>query len=155
MKSVYCYGTPVGSVGIAEDNGAIIRLFFGGEKVPSGFETAETPLIAQAAAQLFEYFGGKRKAFSVPIALRGTDFQMAVWNALMTIPFGETRSYEDVAVMVGNPRACRAVGMANNRNPIAIIVPCHRVTGKDGGLTGYAGGLPVKEYLLQLEKRHV
>jgi methylated-DNA-[protein]-cysteine S-methyltransferase len=153
MKSVFFYDSPVGGIGIAEDNGAICRVFFSGGKTLAGFATAETPLIRKAAAQIKEYFEGKRADFDLPLALRGTDFQMSVWKILQTIPAGETRSYKEVAAMLGNPRASRAVGMANHRNPVAIIVPCHRVIGQDGSMTGYAGGLPAKEYLLELEKR--
>jgi methylated-DNA-[protein]-cysteine S-methyltransferase len=152
MKSVFFYDYPIGAIGIAEDEGAIVRVFFGGKKKAlPGFNTAETPLIKKAAAQLAEYFNGKRKSFNLPLALQGTDFQISVWEALQTIPAGETRSYKDVAALIGNPKAVRAVGMANNRNPIVIIVPCHRVIGHDGSLTGYGGGLPAKQYLLNLE----
>ncbi|EHQ89795.1 methylated-DNA--[protein]-cysteine S-methyltransferase [Desulfosporosinus youngiae] len=153
MKSVFFYNYPVGMLGIAEDNGAICRIFFKGETTPADFETIETPLIQKAAAQLTEYFAGKRRSFDLSLVLQGTDFQMSVWKTLQTIPIGETRSYKDVAVMIGNPRASRAVGMANNRNPMVIIVPCHRVTGQDGSMTGYIGGIPAKEYLLELERR--
>jgi methylated-DNA-[protein]-cysteine S-methyltransferase len=153
MKSVFFYDYPIGMVGIAEEDGAIARVFFSGKKknLP-GFSTAETPLIKKAAAQLAEYFNGKRRSFDLPLALHGTDFQRSVWKALQTIPAGETRSYKDIAALIGNPKAVRAVGMANNRNPIVIIVPCHRVIGSDGSLTGYGGGLPAKQYLLNLEK---
>jgi methylated-DNA-[protein]-cysteine S-methyltransferase len=153
MKGVFFYDYPIGPVGIAEEDGAISRVFFGGEQAPAGFETAETPLIQKTAAQLAEYFEGKRKTFTVPLALHGTDFQIAVWKALQTIPFGKTKSYGEVASLVGNEKACRAVGMANNRNPVVIIVPCHRVIGHNGSLTGYGGGLPAKQFLLDLEKR--
>ena len=155
MKSVFFYDYPVvGKIGIAEENGAISRVFFGGKKALAGFDTAESPLIKKASAQLGEYFDGKRKKFDLPLALQGTDFQISAWKALQTIPFGETRSYKDIAVMIGNEKAVRAVGMANNRNPIVIIVPCHRVIGHDGSLTGYGGGLPAKQFLLDLEQRH-
>jgi methylated-DNA-[protein]-cysteine S-methyltransferase len=153
MKSVFFYDSPVGGIGIAEDSGAICRVFFGDGKTLTGFAVAETPLIRKAATQITEYFGGKRADFDLPLVLRGTDFQISVWKILQTIPAGETRSYKEVAAMLGNPRASRAVGMANSRNPIAIIVPCHRVIGQDGNMAGYAGGLPAKEYLLALEKR--
>lgn len=154
MKSVFFYNYPIGTIGVAEDNGSICRVFFSREKTLTGFEIGETPLIQKAAAQLTEYFDGKRTDFDLPLAFHGTDFQMSVWKALQTIPAGETRSYKDVAAMAGNPKANRAVGMANYCNPIAILIPCHRVTGQNGGLTGYAGGLPAKKYLLELEKRH-
>jgi methylated-DNA-[protein]-cysteine S-methyltransferase len=152
MKNVFFYEYPIGKVGIAEEDGAISRVFFGGKKKLPGFETVETSLIKKAAAQLGEYFEGKRKKFDLRLTLKGTDFQVSVWKALQTIPFGETRSYTDIAVQVGRGKAVRAVGMANNRNPIVIIVPCHRVIGRDGSLTGYGGGLPAKQYLLNLEQ---
>jgi len=128
-------------------------VIFDGGEAPAGFEPAKTPLIEKAATQLKEYFAGKRTEFDLPLSLAGTDFQRSVWKALQEIPWGETRSYKDIAVRIGKPRATRAVGMANNRNPIPIIVPCHRVVGSDGSLTGYGGGLPVKQRLLELEKR--
>jgi len=101
--------------------------------------------------ELEEYFAGRRREFSFPLDLRGTDFQVACWRALLAIPYGETRSYADIARAVGKPSAFRAVGMANNRNPIAIVVPCHRVIASDGTLCGYGGGLAVKRRLLELE----
>ena len=114
----------------------------------------ETPLLREAAKQIGEYFSGTRKAFDLPLSYHGTPFQMADWGALLTIPYGETRSYRDIAEQIGNPKAYRAVGMANNRNPIGIIIPCHRVIGHDGGMVGYGGGLPIKTYLLELERNH-
>jgi O-6-methylguanine DNA methyltransferase len=101
--------------------------------------------------ELKEYFAGRRRKFTFPLDLRGTDFQVACWRALLAIPYGETRSYADIARAVGKPNAFRAVGMANNRNPIAIVVPCHRVIASDGTLCGYGGGLEVKRKLLELE----
>jgi methylated-DNA-[protein]-cysteine S-methyltransferase len=153
MKNVFFYEYPVGTIGIAEDTGALCRVYFGAEKQISDFTIAETPLIKKAAAQLAEYFDGGRKSFDLPLVLRGTDFQLSVWKALQSIPAGVTRTYKEVAALIGNPKASRAVGMANNRNPIAIIIPCHRVIGADGSLTGYAGGLSIKHYLLDMEKR--
>jgi methylated-DNA-[protein]-cysteine S-methyltransferase len=153
MKSVFFYTYSVTSLGIAEENGVICRIFFG-KKKPAGFELAETPLIKKAASQLAEYFDGKRKTFNLPLAPEGTEFQQKVWQALQAIPFGETRSYGEIAAQIGRPKASRAVGMANNRNPIVIIIPCHRVIGSDGSLTGYGGGLKVKEFLLKLERGH-
>jgi methylated-DNA-[protein]-cysteine S-methyltransferase len=108
---------------------------------------AMTPYLSE----LEEYFAGERREFSFPLDLRGTDFQVACWRALLAIPYGETRSYADIARTVGKPNAFRAVGMANNRNPVAIVVPCHRVIASDGGLCGYGGGLDVKRKLLELE----
>lgn len=153
MKSLWYYEFPIGKIGIAEEDGCITHVLFDNEKAPAGFELARTPLIERAATQLREYFEGKRTDFDLPLSLAGTDFQRSVWKALQEIPWGETRSYKDIAVQIGKPKATRAVGMANNRNPIPIIVPCHRVVGSDGSLTGYGGGLPVKQHLLELEKR--
>ncbi|MBM7455562.1 methylated-DNA-[protein]-cysteine S-methyltransferase [Oceanisphaera litoralis] len=110
-----------------------------------------TPLLQSACRQLAEYFAGKRRHFELPLAPRGTPFQHAVWQALQTIPHGRHRSYKDIALLVGNPNAMRAVGLANGRNPIAIIIPCHRVIGASGKLVGYAGGLARKSWLLQHE----
>lgn len=114
-------------------------------------EEKETEVIKMAHDQLQEYFGGKRRSFELPLAPKGTEFQRKVWEALREIPYGTTCSYKDIAVRCGNGKACRAVGMANNRNPIAIIIPCHRVVGAGGSLVGYGGGLSIKEQLLKLE----
>ena len=153
MKNVFHYNYPIGGVGIAERDGAISLVFFEGREDVSGYGCSETPLIKEAARQLDEYFAGKRTAFDLPLSFDGTEFQTSVWNALLTIEYGETRSYKDIAAQIGRPRAVRAVGSANHHNPIAIIVPCHRVIGHDGSLTGYGGGLHVKQFLLDLEKR--
>lgn len=154
MKSAFFYDSPIGIIGITQENGAISQVFFGDENPPPGFAIAETPLIEETARQLNEFFAGSRQDFDLPLKLSGTDFQKSVWKALQTIPYGETRSYQEIALLVGSPKACRAVGLANNRNPISIIIPCHRVIGKDGSLTGYGGGLEAKEFLLELEKEH-
>jgi len=153
MDYLYFYNYPLCKLGITERDGAICGVFFKTGKTPDGFEKAESPLIKKAAAQLDEYFSGKRKVFDLPLKLNGTDFQVAVWKALQKIPFGETRSYGEIARAIGKPKAVRAVGMANNRNPIVIIVPCHRVIGHDGSLTGYGGGLELKRQLLELEQK--
>jgi O-6-methylguanine DNA methyltransferase len=121
-----------------------------GERAKFAFEEAPD-LLRPYAKQLDEYFSGQRRKFSFPLDLRGTDFQLACWHALLAIPYGETRSYADIARAVGKPSAFRAVGMANNRNPVAIVVPCHRVIASDGTLCGYGGGLDVKRKLLELE----
>ena len=106
----------------------------------------------QAERELREYFARQRRAFDVPLAPRGTPFQMRVWNEVRAIPYGQTRAYIDVARALGNEKACRAVGRANNRNPLPVFVPCHRVVGRDGSLVGYAGGLAAKQWLLHLER---
>ena len=108
---------------------------------------------AETTRQLEAYFSGKLKSFDLKLAPEGTEFQKSVWKALCRIPYGETRTYKEIAESIGNPKAYRAVGLANNRNPIAIIIPCHRVIGVNGKLTGYASGLDVKEYLLKLEEK--
>ena len=129
-------------------------IFIKGEKhveIPENWEKNKE-FFREAERQLEGYFLGKLKSFDLKLASNGTDFQKAVWKALCEIPYGETRTYKDIAVSIGNPKACRAVGLANNRNPIAIIVPCHRVIGSNGKLVGYASGLDVKDFLLKLEK---
>lgn len=151
MKNVYFYDTEIGRVGIADNGAAITNVYFNENEVKGPVEKKETYLIKQAAQQLNEYFSGKRKEFNLPFSLEGTDFQQAVWKALQEIPFGETRSYGEVAKSIGNPKAARAVGMANNKNPIPIFIPCHRVIGANGKLVGYGGGLNIKEHLLKIE----
>lgn len=158
MKNAYFYETSLGKILIAEDEKGIteLSLINDGESlyqtVASEFELIETELIKETARQLTEYLEGKRTEFTVHLNPKGTKFQMQVWEALRRIPYGETRSYKQVAEAVGNPKASRAVGMANHNNPIMCIVPCHRVIGANGSLVGYAGGLQVKEKLLNLEK---
>ena len=144
--------TKIVKIGIAEEGEHLTHLFFGNEKSPENAVEKWTPFLRKVAKEIEEYLSGKRKKFDIPLKLRGTDFQLSVWHALLTIPYGETRSYRDIAEQVGNARACRAVGMANNRNPIAIIVPCHRVIGADGSLIGFGGGLKLKQQLLELEQ---
>ncbi|WP_165072424.1 methylated-DNA--[protein]-cysteine S-methyltransferase [Desulfovibrio sp. ZJ200] len=123
----------------------------GKSAVPADALCQESPILRRARAQLEEYLAGRRRSFDLPLAPRGTDFQRKVWEALTRIPYGETRSYKQIAEAVGCPRGCRAVGLANNRNPISIVIPCHRVIGADGSLVGYGGGLPLKKALLRLE----
>ncbi|MHC8382424.1 methylated-DNA--[protein]-cysteine S-methyltransferase [Pseudomonas sp. LB3P14] len=114
-------------------------------------EAADNPILVRAVQQLQEYFAGTRNRFDLDLEFAGTDFQKKVWQALLTIPFGETRSYSEIARQIGNPSAVRAVGAANGKNPISIVAPCHRVIGASGKLTGFAGGLEAKERLLTLE----
>ena len=154
MSNVFYYETALGTIGIAETGDKITHLFFEGEKFPEKeYEKKETPVLAEAGKQLKEYFSGERKEFDLPLAPVGTEFMLRVWKALQAIPYGETRSYKEIAAMAGNSKACRAVGMANNRNPIAIVIPCHRVIGANGDLVGYGGGLDKKIFLLDLEIR--
>ena len=151
MEKIFFYDTSVGKICIGEENGAITRVTW--SKTPSDALEGETPLILQCKKQLEEYFAGERKAFHLPLALKGTAFQQKVWNALTEIPYGETRTYGEIAAAVGNPKGARAVGMANNKNPIGIIIPCHRVVGANGKLVGYAGGMEKKAFLLELERK--
>ncbi|HWQ78621.1 MAG TPA: methylated-DNA--[protein]-cysteine S-methyltransferase [Anaerovoracaceae bacterium] len=154
MGNVFYYETELGTIGIAEANGMITHLFFEGEPFPEKeHEKKETPVLKEAGKQLGEYFRGKRRDFDLPLSPTGTEYMRRVWKALQEIPYGETRSYKEIAAASGNVKACRAVGLANNRNPIAIIIPCHRVIGSDGSLVGYGGGLNKKTYLLNLEKK--
>jgi len=156
MGNVFYYDTPIGAVGIAEANGRVTHLFFEGEAFPEKDHIrSETPVLAEAGRQLREYFAGKRREFDLHLAPAGTEFMLRVWKALQEIPYGETRSYKEIAAAVGNSKACRAVGLANNRNPISIFIPCHRVIGSNGDLIGYGGGLDKKVFLLDLEKRQV
>ncbi len=139
--------SPIGPLTLVEEDGAIVQLLFGAY----GSDGAKTPVLSEAEQQLTEYFSGRRREFTLPLKPAGTAFQQAVWQALRGIPFGETRSYAEIAQSVKRPRAFRAVGMANHCNPIPVIIPCHRVVGSDGSLTGYAGGLEAKRILLQME----
>ena len=146
----FTYDTVLGSVTFFEEDGALLAIT---THCPYEGIEQETALIKEANRQLSEYLKGERKAFDLPLNPKGTDFQKRVWRALCDIPYGETRSYKQIAEAIGNPKAVRAVGMANNRNPITIVVPCHRVIGADGKLVGYGGGLEMKEFLLRLESR--
>ena len=151
MKYAAYYSFSIGTLGIGADDTGITNIFLPGTADTASAIEQETPLSVMAAQQLREYFAGTRKNFDLPLSPAGTVFQKRVWETLCKIPFGESRSYADLARMIGNPNACRAVGMANHHNPILIVIPCHRVIGKDRTLTGYAGGLPMKKALLDLE----
>jgi len=141
------YNSPIGPLHIAEQDGAITHLVFR----PLDGTLGETPLLRQCAEQLDAYFAGELRTFDLPLAPAGTSFQRRVWETLQTIPYGETWSYKSLAEAADCPRGYRAVGLANNRNPISILIPCHRVVGASGALTGYGGGLSNKAYLLDLE----
>jgi methylated-DNA-[protein]-cysteine S-methyltransferase len=145
------YDSPFGPITLQSDGQALTGLDFG-DKLTTRGQTLQ--LFDKTKLELDEYFAGKRKVFTVPLSTKGSPFQQKVWNALLRIPYGETCSYADIALEIENPKAFRAVGMANNRNKIGIIIPCHRVIGKDGTLVGYAGGLEFKLALLDLEKRY-
>lgn len=144
--------TPIGQLRLLSDGQHITAIEFeGGHSDSANDQRLDDPALSACARQLGEYFAGERKRFELPLAPAGTAFQNSVWNALRQIPYGELRSYRDIASSINNTRAVRAVGAANGRNPIPIVVPCHRVIGSDGSLTGFAGGLAVKETLLRLE----
>lgn len=148
--------SPVGELKLVASDKGLAAILWGNDapdrvRLPACVEAPEHPMLVQAAAQIGEYFSGQRTSFDVPLDFHGTDFQKSVWAALLRIPFGETRSYAEIAREVGRPTAFRAVGAANGKNPISIIAPCHRVIGTNGTLTGFAGGLEAKALLLKLE----
>lgn len=145
----FTYETVLGDVTFVEEDGALLVISM---KSDHGGKVTETPLIKDAFRQLSEYLIGERKEFDLPIRMRGTEFQKRVWRALLDIPYGETRSYKQIAEAIGNLKGVRAVGMANNRNQLLIVIPCHRVIGASGSLVGYGEGLEMKEFLLRLEK---
>lgn len=163
MKHKCHLQTPIGIICIQEEEEAITALYVDrqceeryhlcrSDGELCFLEEPETGLLKTAGTQLMEYFQGKRKEFSLPLSPQGTEFQRKVWETLCTIPYGQTRSYGEIAAQIGNPKACRAVGGANNKNPIMIFIPCHRVIGADGSLVGFGGGLRAKRYMLDLEK---
>ena len=143
--------SPFGRIGLEETDGAVTRLYFASGSTPDAGRESE--LLRRAFAQLEAYWQGDLRVFDLPLAPRGTDFMLRVWRQLCAVPYGQTAAYRDIAAAVGNPRACRAVGLANHHNPIPIVIPCHRIVGSNGALTGYAGGLDMKRALLDLEAR--
>jgi methylated-DNA-[protein]-cysteine S-methyltransferase len=149
-------GSPVGKLKIVASDRGLTAILWENDsptrvRLGDMQEAPEHPTLVEAERQLTEYFGRERTSFSLPLDFRGADFQKRVWEELLRIPYGETRSYGDIARKLGNAKACRAVGAANGRNPISIIAPCHRVVGSSGKLTGFAGGLEAKAFLLRLE----
>ena len=149
MKYQMIMDSPLGKLLLMEENGALIKLSFRAEYREG--EIRETPVLLEAKHQLEEYFEGKRKVFDLPLKYEGTPFQHHVWDALRKIPYGEVRSYKEIAEAVGSPKAFRAVGQAVHNNPIALIVPCHRVIASDGSLGGFAAGPEMKMKILTLE----
>ena len=149
MNNIYFYETEIGTIGIRENNKYITDIYF--SKIDTNDNIKETELIKKCFLQLKEYFEGSRRSFDLPIEPKGTEFQKKVWDELLKIPYGETKSYKDIALAIGNEKACRAIGMANNKNPIPIIIPCHRVIGSNKKLVGYSGGIDIKEKLLNIE----
>lgn len=159
MKLAFMYmPSPVGRLKLVATDSALVAVIWGNEN-PKRVRQAELveqldhPILLDAQQQLNEYFQGQRQTFELPLDFEGTEFQKKVWQALLNIPFGETRSYRQIAEQVGSPKAVRAVGAANGQNPISIIAPCHRVIGSSGKLVGFAGGLDNKEILLKLEQQ--
>lgn len=153
MKNIYCYQTLIGEILIAEQDNKITNLYFGSEKhLLENYTVKETDILKEANKQLDEYLKGERKTFHLSLAPNGTEFRKKVWDTLLDIPYGETRSYKEIATIIGNEKATRAVGQANNKNEIPIFIPCHRVIGSNGSFTGYAGGIDLKTKLLDIEK---
>ena len=152
-EAVVYLPTPIGKLYLAADpDGLTAVTLTPGPEVATGHASREAfAILEKAARELDEYFAGSRRVFDLPLSLGGTPFQRSVWQSLCAIPYGETRSYAEVAAMTGRPKACRAVGMANHNNPVMLLIPCHRVIQTGGGLGGYGGGLPAKQYLLDLE----
>ena len=153
MRYVMRVDTPVGEMWLVQDGDALTELRLPGDAMPEG-EPKETPLLKDAASQLFEYFAGRRARFDLPLKPEGTEFRRAVWAALLKIPAGETASYGDIARAIEKPKASRAVGSANHFNPLPVFIPCHRIIGSGGALVGYGGGLNLKEKLLALEAKY-
>ncbi len=154
MNYYHQFSTPLGIMVLQANETGLLGAWFETQTTqPSelGQESATYPILIKAQQQLNEYFAGVRSNFDLPLAARGTPFQQQVWQALTTIPYGQTWSYQQLANAIGNPKAVRAVGLANGKNPLSVIVPCHRVIGKNGRLTGYAGGVERKAQLLALE----
>lgn len=152
MKYIQYFDSKIGKIGVVEQDGKICEVQIN-EPINKELIQKSTPLLEEAIKQLKEYFIGKRKQFDLPLHLETTEFRKKVWEELLKIPYGETATYKQIAERIGKPKAARAVGMANHDNPIPIIVPCHRVIGANGKLTGYALGLEMKQELLTLEKR--
>jgi len=153
VRNIFFYPTNIGKIGIAADENAITNIYFHNEPVPKEAIVCETELINEAGRQVLLYLDGRLREFTLSLAPQGTVFMQQVWESLRLIPYGETRSYGEIAHSIDNKKACRAVGMANNRNPIPILIPCHRVIGANGKLIGYGGGLAIKAHLLDLEKK--
>ena len=161
MQLVYMYmESPVGALKLVAHDQALVAVMWDNEdhkrvRLAELIENIQHPMLLKVKQQLEQYFAGQRQQFNLPLDFQGTDFQQQVWRALLTIPYGETRSYKDIALQIGNEKAVRAVGVANGRNPISIIAPCHRVIGSGGALVGFAGGLDKKQILLSLEQEQI
>ncbi|MGG7076629.1 methylated-DNA--[protein]-cysteine S-methyltransferase [Clostridium sardiniense] len=152
--AVFFYETDIGTIGIEEKNGFISNVYFGKDNMQNDIEIKETKLLKEASIQLNKYIKGELKEFNLPLSPKGTEFMNEVWARLCEIPYGEVLTYKEMGEKVGRPKAARAVGLACNRNPIPIFIPCHRIVGSSGKLTGYLGGIDIKEKLLNLEKNN-
>ena len=152
MPFITLHDTPIGPLTVVADDSAVTSVCFGTKS--GSLDAAATPLLLAAKAELLAYFEGTLRNFSVPMQPQGSAFSLRVWEALCDVPYGECVSYGEIAAKIGSPKAARAVGMANHRNPIPIIIPCHRVVGASGKLVGYAGGLAIKKTLLRLEREN-
>ena len=150
-KYIKSYKTKIGKLTIGSNDNFITHIFFYNDKVPENIRERETAVIKQAINELNEYFEGKRKNFTVPLNPEGTEFQKKVWKALLNMPYGKTCSYKDIAEKICSPKACRAVGSSNGKNPIPIIIPCHRVINASGNIGGYSAGLDIKNKLMNIE----
>ena len=150
--SYWQFDGPLGWLTLTEENDSLTSLCFGQQEMGET-PKCETSLMREAQAQLNAYFSEKLRSFQLPLAPKGTTFQQKCWQALLQIPYGQTWTYGQQAIVIGQPRATRAVGMANHRNPLPILIPCHRVVGKNGSLTGYAAGIATKRFLLELESK--
>ncbi|GFZ29508.1 methylated-DNA--protein-cysteine methyltransferase [Clostridium zeae] len=149
-----CFNSEIGVLLIEDDGTAITKICFAKENGNTITDEVQSPLFKRAVAQLQDYFNGKTFVFDLPLNPKGTAFQKQVWKTLNEIPYGETKSYGEIAKIIKNEKAARAIGMANNKNPIMIIIPCHRVIGSNGSLVGYAGGIDVKRKLLDMESEY-
>ncbi|MBC9230195.1 methylated-DNA--[protein]-cysteine S-methyltransferase [bacterium SPL81] len=161
MQLVYMYiDSPVGALKLVAHDQALVAVMWDNEdhkrvRLSELVEDRQHPMLHKVKQQLEQYFAGQRQQFDLPLDFQGTDFQQQVWKALLSIPYGETRSYKEIALQIGNQKAVRAVGAANGKNPISIIAPCHRVIGSSGALVGFAGGLDKKQILLSLEQSQI
>lgn len=154
MNTICYFSTAIGKIGLVANETAVLRLLFDGETDSEQPMERSTALLQDAGGQLLDYLAGRRRQFALPLAPTGTAHLRRIWDAVSAIPYGQTRSYRQIAAALGNPRSARVIGLANHRNPLPIFIPCHRVIGSDGQLTGYRGGLPLKQTLLELEQRH-
>lgn len=150
MRSGICFDSPLGILYAVEERGFLVELSY---EIPQDFQEKETELLLECKRQVEDYFKGNLQFFDLPLNPKGSEFQKKVWRALLSIPYGETRSYGEIAKQIGKEKAARAIGGANHVNPISIVIPCHRVIGANGKLVGYAGGMQAKEFLLALEKK--